>query len=282
LPDQDVRQIMTSVNEWASPSNISSATAAAMAASLEERARCPDQQQVNAALGQALNPKPGGRWLEVGCGSGVLCRLLAPQIMPGGQMYGSDISFEILEVARQLAGEAGLAETVVFEVGGAERLPFASDTFDGAFAARLLLHVSNPEAVISEMARVTKPFGWVTAMDWDFETVAVDHSNRELTRRLLHWRTDHEGGDNWSGRKLWRYMIRAGLTNLTLHPVLSVAQNETDSLYQSLWKAAQVACAGGAITPEEEFHWKAELKAKMAANQFFASIVYYIVRGQRA
>jgi ubiquinone/menaquinone biosynthesis C-methylase UbiE len=273
---------MTSANEWANPSNLSSSTAAAIAASLEERARCLDQQQVNAALGYALNPKPGERWLEVGCGSGVLCRLMAPRIMPRGRIHGLDISLEILKVARQLAGEAGLAETVVFEVGGAERLPFASDTFDSTFAARVLLHVSNPIGVVSEMARVTKPFGWVTVMDWDFETVVVDHSDRELTRRLLHWRTDHEGGDNWSGRKLWRYMIKAGLTNLTLHPVLSIARTEADSLCQSLWKAAQVACAGGVITPEEEFHWKSELKAKVAAGQFFASIVYYIVRGQRA
>lgn len=270
---------MTSANEWA---NINPEIAAVLAARLEDRARCPDQQEVNALFGHALNPKPGERRLEVGCGSGVLCRLLAPRIGPGGQIFGLDSSLEILKVARQLAGEAGLAETAAFEVGEAERLPFAAATFDGAFAARLLLHVSNPEAVVSEMARVTKSSGWVTVMDWDFETVAVDHSNRELTRRLLHWRTDHEGGDNWSGRKLWRQMIRAGLTNLTLYPVLSVARSEADSLCQSLWKAAQVACAGGVITPEEEFHWRSELKATLAAGQFFASIVYYIVRGQRA
>ena len=69
-------------------------------------------------------------------------------------------------------------------------------------------------------------------MDWDFDTVAVDHSRRELTRRLLHWHTDHEGGDNWSGRNLWRYMTQAGLENLALQPVVSAAQGEADSLYQ--------------------------------------------------
>jgi ubiquinone/menaquinone biosynthesis C-methylase UbiE len=269
---------MTSANEWA---NINPEIAAGLAAHLEERACCPDQHEVNAALGQALNPKPGECWLEVGCGSGVLCRLIAPHIKPGGQIFGSDISLEMLAVARQLAVEASLAEAVVFEAGGADHLPFAAGIFDGTFAARLLLHVSDPQAVVREMARVTKPSGWVTVMDWDFETAAVDHSKRELTRRLLHWRTDHEGGDNWSGRKLWRYMSRAGLTHLTLHPVLSVARTEADSLCQSLWKAAQIACADGAITPEEEFHWRSELKTALAAGHFFASIVYYIVRGQR-
>jgi ubiquinone/menaquinone biosynthesis C-methylase UbiE len=145
----------------------------------------------------------------------------------------------------------------------------------------LLLHVSNPQSVIHEMARVTKPLGRVVVMDWDFETVTVDHPNRELTRRLLHWRTDHEGGDNWSGRKLWRYMLGAGLANLSLTPVVSVARSDADSLFQSLWKAAQVACEGGAITPEEQAAWINELQGSLAIGRFLASIVYFIVSGER-
>jgi ubiquinone/menaquinone biosynthesis C-methylase UbiE len=252
-----------------------------MAARLEERARCPDQQGVNAALHRVLDPKPGQEWLEVGCGSGVLCRQLRSTLGPSGRITGLDVSYEMLQAARRIALEAGPTEAVSWAAGDAERLPFVADAFDGVFAARLLLHVADPQAVVNEMARVVKPSGWVIVMDWDFDTVAVDHSQRELTRRLLHWRTDHEGGDNWSGRKLWRYMTRAGLENLGHQPVVSAAQGEADSLYQSLTKAARVACDGGAITPEEQTAWTSELRASVKAGQFFATIVYYIIRGRR-
>ena len=64
--------------------------------------------------------------------------------------------------------------------------------------------------MIREMKRVVKSAGRVVVMDWDFDTVTVDHPDRELTRRLLHWRCDRRGGNNWSGRQLWRRMHTAG------------------------------------------------------------------------
>jgi hypothetical protein len=118
-------------------------------------------------------------------------------------------------------------------------------------------------------------------MDWDFETLAVDHSNRDLTRRLLHWRCDHHGGNNWSGRQLWGLMAATGLVNVKAVPFVSVAQRENDSLTQSLFRAAQVARDGGAIASNEYDAWVADLRSSLAAGYFFASIVYFIVSGER-
>jgi hypothetical protein len=116
-------------------------------------------------------------------------------------------------------------------------------------------------------------------MDWDFETVTVDHPDRELSRRILHWRNDHHGGNNWSGRQLWRRMRNVGLQNLSVHPWVSVTHHETDGLTQSLWRAAQVACEAGAISPAEQEAWTLELRNRIRAGTFFASIVYFIVKG---
>ncbi len=57
--------------------------------------------------------------------------------------------------------------------------------FDGAFAARLLLHANDPDAIVHEMVRVVRPGGRIVVMDWDFDSVVVDHPERELTRRLV-------------------------------------------------------------------------------------------------
>jgi len=270
---------MTHFNAWANPSKTGDADVVQMAAFLEEHALAPDTQAVNQKLCDIIDPRSGEYLLEVGCGSGVLCRLIAPRLQPGGRMIGVDISPEFLMEALKFASQAGAPKRLTFETGMAEALPFAEASFDGAFAARLLLHASDPEVALDELVRVVRPGGRVAVMDWDFGTVSVDHPNRELTRRLLEWRNDHRGGNNWSGRQLWRRMVAAGLQNLSVHPWVSVALTELDGFTQSLWRAAQAALEGGAISPAEHDAWVADLKTSLGEGTFFASVVYFIVKG---
>ncbi len=270
---------MSHFNAWANPSYAGATEAVQMAAFLEERSRFPDAQEVNQMLCEVVAAKPGELLLEVGSGSGVLCRLLAPRVQPDGCIVGMEISPEMTAEAQKYNLSEGSNGSIAFETGAAEALPYSDASFDGAIAARLLLHVSDPDVVIREMTRVVKPEGRVVVMDWDFDTVTVDHPDREQTRRLLQWRSDHHGGNNWSGRQLWRRMKTAGLHNLSVHPRVTVANCEADGLTQSLWRAAQVACDGGAVSPAEKEAWVQELKNRIQAGTFFASIVYFIVRG---
>ncbi|MEW5868531.1 MAG: methyltransferase domain-containing protein [Chloroflexota bacterium] len=270
---------MSHFNAWSNPSKAGAADSLRMAAFLEERSHLPDLQEVNQKLCEKLAARPGERLLEVGCGSGAICRQLAEEVLPGGCVVGMDISPVMSAEARKYTHAAGVKAGIVFGAAAAETLPYADASFDGALAARLLLHAPDPGAILREVKRVVKPGGRLVVMDWDFDTVTVDHPDRELTRRLLHWRSDHHGGNNWSGRQLWSYMYNAGLRNLSVHPVVTVAHSETEALTQSLWRTAQVACEGGAITPAEQEDWVQELKGRIQAGTFFASIVYFIVEG---
>ena len=166
---------MSHVNNWSNPSKASMQDVVEMAASLEGRAQAPDQLQVNAALMSVLAPSIGEYLLEVGCGSGVLCRLIAPSIIPGGKITGMDISPEFVRIAQANAISADLSGSIQWGAGQAEVLPFQDASFDGVYAARLLLHVSDPQAVLKELVRIVRPGGRVVVMDWDFETLAVDH-----------------------------------------------------------------------------------------------------------
>lgn len=271
--------IMSRFNSWSDPSKAGGGDAVRMAAFLEERSRARDVQEVNRKFCEVVDAKPGEHLLEVGSGSGILCRMLASYLQPGGSVLGVDISPEMIAEARKYALAEGTNDGVTFETAKAEALPYPNARFDGAVAARLLLHGVDPEAIIREMKRVVKPGGRLVVMDWDFDTVTVDHPDRELTRRLLHWRSDHHSGNNWSGRQLWRQMQTAGLQNLSVHPWVSVSHHETDGLTQSLWRAAEVACEGGAILPVEQETWTKELKNRIQAGIFFASIVYFILEG---
>jgi ubiquinone/menaquinone biosynthesis C-methylase UbiE len=270
---------MSHTNAWSDPSRAGVEDTARMAEFLQERSARPDQVQVNSAVRDALDPQAGERLLEVGSGTGVVCRLAAPSVAPHGSLIGLDISTEFARTAGKATAAAGLSEWVSYTAGQAERLPFRASSFEAAWAVRLLLHVADPQQVVNEMARVVRPAGRIVLADWDFETVAVDHSDRELTRRLLTWRIDHHGGDNWSGRQLWRQARQAGLKQISIMPLVTVATDESAALTQSLWRAAEVALQGGRITSGEHDAWVGELKERIAVGCFFTSIVYFIVKG---
>jgi SAM-dependent methyltransferase len=278
---------MSSANGWSNAGALDAAEVAEMAAHLEDRASRADQQQVNLALCQALAPQPGERLLEVGCGSAALCRLLAPRLLPGGSITGLDSALSFLRLARQYSVQAGQASGVNWLTGLAETLPCQSASFDAAFAARLLLHVADPIAVVCEMARVVRPGGRVTLMDWDVGTLIVDHPDRALTRRILEWRCDHYGGDNWSGRQLWGWARQAGLKGVAVQTVTSLACSAAPgysaalALTLTLRRAAQAACQAGVIRAAEHDAWASALEQRLAKGYFFASITYFIVTGWR-
>jgi len=236
-------------------------------------------REVNTAFCKIVDPQPGERILEVGCGSGILCRLMAPHLRPNGHVSGLDISPHFLLEAKNFCLQEELEEYITLECGMGEALPYPNAVFDGAFAARLLLHTNDPDAIVHEMVRVVKPGGRVVIMDWDFDSVVVDHPERELTRRLSHWRNDHHGGNNCSGRQLWRQMVSVGLKDLGVQPIVSVAHTEADSLTQSLLRAAQVARNGDAISTDEYNIWVQALKERIKEGTYFASIIYFVVTG---
>lgn len=269
------------MNNWANPSKASIQEVMEMASSLVERAQSPDQENVNGALVNVFAPISGEQLLEVGCGVGSLCGLIAPGVAPGGKITGVDISADFVSFAQEQIIRTDFSSHIQWGVSQAEFLPFIDAKFDGVLAARLLLHVSNPKNVLSELKRVVRPGGRVVVMDWDFETVTVDHSDRNLTRRVLHWRCDHRGGNNWSGRQLWRLMETTGLVNVQVVPYVSLATDENDSLTRSIFRAAQVAQDANVITQDEYTNWVEELKSCIAEGYFSASIVYFVVRGER-
>ena len=131
------------------------------------------------------------------------------------------------------------------------------------------------------MVRVVRPGGKLIAMEWDFELVIVDHSDRALTRRILHWRTDFKDGNNWIGRQLWRQALEANWGYLMVHPVVSIAHEDNTSLVQLIKKAAMGARDAEVISPEEMSSWLEEVNDRLNQGIFFASIVYFIIQGKR-
>jgi SAM-dependent methyltransferase len=109
-----------------------------------------------------LAPKPGLRWLDVGCGNGAFTEMLIERCAPAS-VHGIDPSEGQLAFARTRPA----TRLTPFRQGDAMALPFADDTFDAAVMALVIFFVPDPATGVAEMARVVCPGGTVTAYAWD-------------------------------------------------------------------------------------------------------------------
>lgn len=261
------------MNPWSNPDALPPQAAAELAAFIDARSDMPDQAQAHEALIDALQPQPGQHLIDVGCGSGVIARRLAVRVQPNGHVLGVDISQAMIAFAQRQALPAGLR----FQQATALALPCAESTFDGAAAARLIMHVDDPLAVLREVRRVLRSDGRLALLEADWGTLALDHSDRSLTRRIIDWRTDAIDGDNWMGRQLVRRCLEAGYGIDSVQVLVTVASDEHGTLPGSLRRCADLARQHGVITAAEETRWVGEIDARLASGQFFATINEYIV-----
>jgi ubiquinone/menaquinone biosynthesis C-methylase UbiE len=97
------------------------------------------------------------RALDVGAGAGALAFALAPLVW---EVVGLDPVPELLELARARA-----MPNTEFVEGDGTALPFPDGAFDLAGTHRTLHHVAQPERIVGELARVTRPGGRVLIVD---------------------------------------------------------------------------------------------------------------------
>ena len=109
-------------------------------------------------LRAVLAPEAGERVLEVGPGTGYYSLDVAEWIGPGGQLDVFDLQQEMLDHTLERAGGRGIANIVASQ-GDARRLPYADAEFDAAFLVAVLGEIPDPDAALSELARVLKPRG---------------------------------------------------------------------------------------------------------------------------
>jgi SAM-dependent methyltransferase len=100
-----------------------------------------------AAVVELLNPRPGERILDLGCGDGILTAKLAAI---GCSVVGIDGSRAQIEAAQRLKLDARVMD--------GEGLSFDSE-FDAVFSNAALHWMRNPRAVISGVCRALRPNG---------------------------------------------------------------------------------------------------------------------------
>ena len=110
-----------------------------------------------------LSPPAGVRWLDVGCGTGILTELILDDCSPGAVFAVDPARAQIDYACRQ-----PVAQRANFRVGDAQALPFADSTFEVVASALVLNFIPDRQQALSEMRRVASLGGMVAGYVWDF------------------------------------------------------------------------------------------------------------------
>jgi ubiquinone/menaquinone biosynthesis C-methylase UbiE len=118
-----------------------------------------------------------GKVLDAGTGPGTLVRELA-RSLPGLQVYGIDLSEDMIGLARAHARREQLEERVHFESGDVAHLPYPDHSFDVVVSTISMHHWFELEQPLRELYRVLRPGGrlWI----YDFRFVKAQTVERAL------------------------------------------------------------------------------------------------------
>jgi ubiquinone/menaquinone biosynthesis C-methylase UbiE len=133
------------------------------------------QEKIYNLIIQNLGENVKGRFIDIGCGNGVLAVKLAQQHeetdVSGIDSWGKDWEYS-KSVCEKNALSAKVQNRVHFQKGDAAALEFADDTFDGA-VSNLTFHevksTADKKSVLQEALRVIKPGGIFVFIDYFYD-----------------------------------------------------------------------------------------------------------------
>lgn len=103
---------------------------------------------------------PSDRVLDLGCGTGIVARVLRDRLGGGVRIAGVDVSAPMIAKARSLAPE------IEWHEANAMALPFGPAAFDLILSQQMVQFVPDPLAALREARRVLAPGGRMLVSAW--------------------------------------------------------------------------------------------------------------------
>jgi SAM-dependent methyltransferase len=217
--------------------------------------------------------------LDAGCGTGVLLAALAHAVAPSGHVIGLDHNAAFLVEARRRVETAGVSERVELREGDALALPFADASFDASHCERLLMHLDEPGRAVTELARVTRPGGWVVVAEPDYGASRTDHPDQEALR-TIHEATIAPLRNPRVGLEVFRLMADAGLVERALEVLVEVETTPHPLSLSAYQHGADAAVESGGLTRKRADAALATLREAAARGAYAAYAHMCVTAGQ--
>ena len=181
---------------------------------------------VEAAVLQALGPRPIRSLVDLGTGTGRMLGLLAPL---AARATGLDSSHAMLSVARANLERAGLAR-IELRQGDIHAPPFGRGGFDLVVVHQVLHYLDDPARALREAARLVAPGGRLLVVD--FAPHGLEHLREAQAHRRLGFSADQVSG----------WLAEAGLPRVA-HRDIAPTDGTAHPLTVTLWLAEDAADA---------------------------------------
>jgi ubiquinone/menaquinone biosynthesis C-methylase UbiE len=186
------------------------------------------EEQVEAAMLEAMGPGPFGLLVDLGTGTGRILELFADRIRRG---IGIDINRDMLAYARTKLEHAGLTHCHVRQ-GDLFSLGLDDGVADAVVLHQVLHYLDDPGPALAEAARILAPGGRALIVDF------APHALEFLREQHAHRRLGIEPA------QIERWANAAGLEVAHHREMTPEARDEPDKLTVSLWLADKKQLAG--------------------------------------
>lgn len=140
---------------------------------------------------RVLDLKPGERLLDVGSGPGLFAVEAAEHLVPGGSVFGIDISPDMIAIASGVREESPHRDLIEFRENHAAKLPVEDGEFDAAVSIQVLEYVDDVDGALREIYRALRPGGRVLIWDTDWGGVTAYTEDPVRHARIMRAFDEH-------------------------------------------------------------------------------------------
>jgi SAM-dependent methyltransferase len=229
-----------------------------------------------------LDPQPGERIADLGCGSGDALSMIAGQLE--ADLVGIDSSAGALRAAGRALHERPGGSRLLVQADLSASVPLADASVDRVLCHNVLEFLADPDAFVDEVRRVLKPGGRFVLSHSDFDTLVFASDDLQLTRRLVRAYCDTQQDwmdtvDGTIGRRLAHIVRRSRLQleDTQARANLSLRFRQGELGYGYAHNLAHALRAAGQVDPAELDGWLAGLRRLDDEGGFLFSINDYAV-----
>jgi SAM-dependent methyltransferase len=259
------------MDPYSNPDQQADTTLQAMITRLEERGQHPVFHRMIDQYANEIAADTPIRLLDLGCGTGVVIRLLEQRLHPAAILHGADISRCLLDAARGLAPDS----RVNWDHLDGTRLTYADAAFDCITMHTLLSHVPDVGKLLEEVFRVLKPGARLIVFDADHASTTYGLPDYVTMRDIDHKLTSAIATHPDICRQLPRLLKAAGF-RLQRHDSTLLSECGTGDFWLSSVRGfARLIPALGILPAAEGQAWVDHMLRSHADGTFFAAGAFY-------